>query len=214
MVRQAVTEGKGSGRGRYDRGQPPEARHAEQCNRLLDAAAEVFGAKGYAGATVEAIVSTAGMSRRTFYEHFDDLRDVLLRVHERAADWTYHFVENAMQVEEDPLSRVEAGIRAFVQAVTVRGDLARVVFRETRAAGPQYESRRELELARYASLLAGAVEAAHARGQMTRPPDEATVFALVAGMEAVAMRYLSRGQGTRALESAPLLIELVMRAFK
>jgi AcrR family transcriptional regulator len=206
--------GEGRGRGKYDRGQPAEARHEEQRTRLLEAAAEVFGARGYAGATVEAIVSTAGMSRRTFYEHFADLRDVLLQVDERASASTYRYVENAVRAVEDPIGQVEAGIRAFLQAVTLKGDLARVVFRETRAAGPQYESRRELELSRYASLLFGAVEGAHARGQMGRAPDEMTVFALVAGMEAVAMRYLARGEEGGALDAAPLLIELVLRAFR
>ena len=38
-------------------------------HRLLDAAGHVFAEMGWANATVEAIVTRAGMSRRTFYEH-------------------------------------------------------------------------------------------------------------------------------------------------
>lgn len=38
--------------------------------RLLDAALDVFHAKGYAAATIDEIVAAAGASRATFYTHF------------------------------------------------------------------------------------------------------------------------------------------------
>jgi enolase len=63
------------GRGKYDRTRSPDERQKDQLRRLLDAAAHVFAEKGWAEATVETIVTRAGMSRRTFYEHFDDLKD-------------------------------------------------------------------------------------------------------------------------------------------
>lgn len=50
--------------------------------RLLDAARQVFGASGYASATVDDIITTAGTSRATFYRYFrskDDLFDELSR---------------------------------------------------------------------------------------------------------------------------------------
>src|SRR5687768_14436637 len=80
------------GPGRYDRTMPASERREEQRRRLLAAAAEMFADKGYAGATVEGIVSRAGMSRRTFYEHFADLGDALLKLHDHAASLAYHFV--------------------------------------------------------------------------------------------------------------------------
>lgn len=40
--------------------------------RILSAATEVFAEKGFAGATVEAITSTAGISMRMLYHYFDD----------------------------------------------------------------------------------------------------------------------------------------------
>ena len=50
--------------------------------RLLDAARDVFGSSGYASATVDDIITTAGTSRATFYRYFrskEDLFDELSR---------------------------------------------------------------------------------------------------------------------------------------
>ena len=202
------------GRGKYDRTQSTEDRRGEQRVRLLDAAAEAFASKGFANASVRDIVTTAGMSRRTFYEHFEDLRDVLLQVHDRAASLAFRFVDERVRAESDPFARVQAGVTAFLSILGEKGDLARVLFREIRAAGPAEQARHEALLSRYVGLLFEGVADAYAKGVATRPPDELTIFALVSAMEAVAMRYVARHEEARAVEAAPTLIELVVRAFK
>src|SRR5687767_6279952 len=45
---------------------------ASQRGRLLVAMSDVVGEKGYAAATVADVLAKAGVSRRTFYEHFAD----------------------------------------------------------------------------------------------------------------------------------------------
>jgi AcrR family transcriptional regulator len=203
-------------RGRYDRQKSPEQRQKEQRRRLLDAAADVFAAQGFAGTSVETIVEKAGMSRRTFYEHFDDLKDILLQVHDRAASLAFRFVEAAVRSvdENDPVSRISAGVTAFLGIVAEHADLSRVVFREVRAAGPEHELRRDVVLGRYVALLFEGFSAAHARGLVSRPPDELTLYTLVSGLESVAMRYVARGEAARAVEAAPAMVELLMRAFR
>lgn len=212
----ADTGARAPSRGRYDRTQTPEEREREQRRRLLDAAAEVFSTRGFAGASVEMVVERAGMSRRTFYQHFDDLQDVLLKVHDRSASLAYRFVEAAVRSvdENDPVSQLGAGITAFLGIVAQYADLARVVFREVRAAGPEHELRRDVVLGRYVTLLFERLSAAHARGAIARPPDELTLYTLVSGMESVAMRYVARHEEARVLEAAPTLVALLLAAFR
>lgn len=202
------------GRGKYDRAQSPAQRHEEQRVRLLGAAAEVFAAKGFANTSVADIVAAAGMSRRTFYEHFDDLRDVLLQVHERASNLAFRYVESRARAEAEPNARVRAGVEAFLTVLAEQGDLARVLFREVRAAGPKNEAVHEAQISRYVGLVFEGVADAYAKGTATRPPDELTIFALVSAMEAVALRYVVRREEARAIEAAPMLVELMVRAFK
>jgi AcrR family transcriptional regulator len=173
----------------------------------------VFAKKGFAGATIEAVVAEAGMSRRTFYEHFDDLRDVLLRLHDRAANQSYRVVEACALAQEHPNDQIRAGVEAFLGLIAHFGDEARVMFREVRAAGPEHEVRREALLSRFAALLSRGIARAHAMGIASQPPDELRIFALVAGMEAVGMRYLERREAERASEAAPALVDMIIRAF-
>src|SRR3954468_19237775 len=46
--------------------------------RILVAMYELVAKRGYRGTTIEHIVKRAGISRATFYEHFDDRDDCLL----------------------------------------------------------------------------------------------------------------------------------------
>ena len=46
--------------------------------RILVAMAEIVAKRGYQGTTIEHIVKRAGVSRATFYEHFENREDCLL----------------------------------------------------------------------------------------------------------------------------------------
>jgi AcrR family transcriptional regulator len=52
--------------------------------RLLDAAAEAFSDQGYAGASIDAIASRAGVTGGAFYKHFASKAELLLQVVEQA----------------------------------------------------------------------------------------------------------------------------------
>jgi AcrR family transcriptional regulator len=198
-------------RGKYDRGQTAKVRRAAQREALLDAATHVIARRGFAHASVETIVRRAGMSRRTFYEHFKDLRDVLHKIHDRAADLAFAFISAQLKAERDPLAQIRSGIHSYLGAIAANPEVARVVFREVRAAGPEYEPRREKETERYTQLLLGSLQLAHRRGQLTHPPDETTAYAISAAVEAVALRSL--GAAPPDPSAAEALVRLAFRAF-
>ena len=59
----------------------PDARAA-----LLDAAAKAFASHGYAGASVDRIAREAGLSKGTFYWHFDSKEELFLGLIEERID--------------------------------------------------------------------------------------------------------------------------------
>ena len=69
---------RSGGPGKYDRGRSPRERWDEQHTKLLEAATVVIARRGFGAAAVEGVIAQAGMSRRTFYEHFDDMHDLLV----------------------------------------------------------------------------------------------------------------------------------------
>src|ERR671937_1467189 len=64
---------------------PLEVRLSVQRRRLFHAAATVFARVGYAEASAEAISREAGMSKATFYEHFDNKEECIPALFDRAA---------------------------------------------------------------------------------------------------------------------------------
>ncbi len=198
--------------GKYDRKQSAASRRREQRAKLLGAAAAVFASRGYAEASVEAIVVRAGMSRRTFYEHFRDLREVLLRLHERSARFSVAYVRRAVQAERDPVRSVEAGIRAFLELCAANEELARVLFREVRGAG--YEARREALEDAFAGLLLGGLRRAHKRGAISHAPDSLTVTALIGALETIAMRLVEHGDGARLPSLTPMFVRMTLGSFR
>ena len=58
----------------------PRAEDAGGRDAILDAAAAVFTERGYRGATVGAILARAGLSKGTFYWHFESKDELMLAV--------------------------------------------------------------------------------------------------------------------------------------
>jgi AcrR family transcriptional regulator len=212
-AKQTRTPDKAPGRGKYDRSHTPDERAREQRRRIFLAAARVFSARGYANSTVDDICTEAGVSRRTFYEHFEDLRDCLVKLHERVANRAFRAVEQYCRAQEHPNDQLRAGVEGLLGMIANFPDEAKVIFREVRSAGPELEARREALLQRFASLMFEGIARAQALGVCRLPPDEIRVYALVAAMEAVGMRYVERGEHARAIEAAPALVDMVIRAF-
>jgi AcrR family transcriptional regulator len=178
-------------RGKYDRTLSATQRKREQRRTLLLAATSVFAKQGFAGACVEDIVREAGMSRRTFYEHFDDLADALAGVHEASGKIAVRWVEEALSSEGDPSRKLERGIRALLELISENTGLARVLFGDMRIAGPKFDARQEKLRAHFGGLLKSTLIEAHARGDLPRAPDDVSITAIVAAIEAVGAKMAS-----------------------
>jgi TetR/AcrR family transcriptional regulator, mexJK operon transcriptional repressor len=61
-------------------GRPSRADALRLRERILIAATELFLAEGYGSTSIEAVASRAGISKRTFYDRFDDKSDVFAAV--------------------------------------------------------------------------------------------------------------------------------------
>lgn len=188
------------------------AQRGDPRGRLLHAAAHVF-AKGFGQASVAAIVKRAGTSRRTFYEQFDDLTDALVQLYDASACVLLQTVETAFHTGEDARSRLTNAMEAYVTGIATNADLARIIYSEIRAAGPDQALRHQNTLTRFAALLRRWARGARAEGLIARLPDDLTVWATLTGIEGVAMRYVYDGDERRLARSVPRLVELVLRAF-
>jgi AcrR family transcriptional regulator len=204
---------RAGGRGRYDRSQTTQERYDAVHERLLDAATEVFAARGYAGTRVEDLVDHAGISRRTLYEHFDTVNAILDEVYERAVRISFTTVVQQLMGVTDPIERVEVGVRAYYEMIRANPSAATVVFEVYRNAGPVQAAKYELNTTRFATLMLEFLTVAFAAGRLSRAPDEVTVYALTKGLDGVAIRALSRGEVATLPDLAPVMARLIRAAF-
>src|ERR671912_9245 len=124
---------------------PLEVRQDRQRRRLYAAAGAVFAHVGYADATAEAIAREAGMSKATFYEHFDNKEDCIVALHD---DATRAVLEAMRRTGDDyggadTSGRVRAVIHTFLDAFAIVGAVVGLASRQIRHGEP--EDVRDLE---------------------------------------------------------------------
>jgi AcrR family transcriptional regulator len=121
--------------------------------RMLEAMAQAVAIKGYASATVADVVAGAGVSRKTFYEHFTDKEDCFLAACEYVAGALYDTLARAIASAPTPDERLERLVRGYVRTLRAspRGAIAFVI--EARAATPKIREHHRRILERFAELV-------------------------------------------------------------
>lgn len=91
-------------------------RYSKQRTDLLRAAARLAAQKGYEGTRVADIVSEAGLSKSTFYEHFSTKEECFVELHRRTTAQMLRSAVDAAEesVEKGPQRCLVAVIRAFI----------------------------------------------------------------------------------------------------
>ncbi len=146
-------------------GLPGEVVAGSQRSRLAEAVAQAADEKGYAATTVADIVGRAGVSRTTFYEHFEDKKACFLSSYDASSERHFEGVRDAMAAAGEPVERVRAGVTAYLGGLSESPAYARAFLVEVLAAGPAGVERRTRSTERYVQLMASW----HAELRTTRP---------------------------------------------
>src|SRR3954452_8349070 len=143
--------------------QLPRGRHrltreevtASQRGRMLEAMAGAVAKKGYANMAVADVVSGAGVSRETFYQHFADKEDFFLAAFDRGVDAVRQTMVDAVAGRPaDPLSRYDRALDAYLDLLCIEGATARVFLVDVSAAGPRALARRREVVAEFVDVIA------------------------------------------------------------
>jgi AcrR family transcriptional regulator len=124
-----------------------------QRERILSAVADVTSVAGYREMTVEDVIVTAGISRRTFYEHFTNKDDAFLAAFDAVLEQLLSTVQEAYEGEEDGAERLRAGLAAFLDFLAREPAFARMCIVEALAAGSEAVQRRNTAMATFARII-------------------------------------------------------------
>ncbi len=187
-------------------GLDPSLVAASQRTRMLEAVGGAVAEKGYAATTIDDIVRGAGVSKKTFYEHFQDKLGCFLaalrggqrralRARARGAGRG----SGERGADDAWRERTHAGIRAYLRWLAAEPALARVFLIEVAAAGPEALARRERLRDRYAGRMRDLQDGD------TGVPEE-IFHAVVAAADDLVVRRLREGRDLLELE--PVLLRL------
>lgn len=123
-------------------GLAPEAVAASQRERMLDAMAEAVAAKGYPQATVADVVAGAGVSRKTFYQHFADKEKCFLAAYDAGVEQLLEAIMEAEATPGDWVQLMHSRVRAYLETLASAPAFARTFLLEVFAAGPRALARR------------------------------------------------------------------------
>jgi AcrR family transcriptional regulator len=137
------------------------ARKSTQRERLLGGMIAATNQRGYAGATVSAVIAEARVSRPTFYEYFADRGDCLLASIEDVQGELQAAVAQA--VAQRPAHQAMAGaVEALVAYADAQPTRARFLMSESMAGGTAALEHRDRGIAKLASAVERAQRAAGA----------------------------------------------------
>jgi AcrR family transcriptional regulator len=188
---------------------------ASQRTRLIDAMAQMVAEKGYPATTVADVVERAGVSRRTFYEQFDDKEACFLAAYDAGLAAVLCRIGEAVEVNPAApwRERARAGVESFLALLASEPAFAQALQVEILTAGPAALDRRTGMLVMFGGIWRNVHERARAEEPALPPlPDE--VFTILsAGLEEL-IRECIRTRGPAALpELADPILRTVFAVF-
>ena len=149
--------------GRHDLS--PEFVGSHQRERIIDALAATLAERGYAGLTVTEIARRAGVSHRTFYQHFPNKRDAILIAARITVQRAFQAALPAYLAHPDDWpAALRAAIAALFDTMASEPSQALMGFVNVFGAGPPALKLREATVEALTQQLdSGARRAGHAR---------------------------------------------------
>lgn len=124
--------------------QLPSGRHglprsfveSNQRQRILRAVVEVASGTGYGGLTVRDVIERAGVSRRTFYEHFENKEQAFLAAYDLVVSRLAVEVQASSTRGQSWSEKIGLGLATFLDRLAGDPALAHLCVVEVLAAGP------------------------------------------------------------------------------
>jgi AcrR family transcriptional regulator len=191
---------------------PLEVRQDRQRRRLYAAAGAIFAGVGYADATAEAIAREAGMSKATFYEHFDNKEECIIALFDAATGAVLEAMRRTGDdhAGDDPGGRARAVINTFVEVLAAFPDEAQTLLVEIIGAGPRAMERRDRVLAEYASYVDEVNREDAERYGVVRLASPHDAFAIVGAIVELVSRQIRTQDPVEIGELEPVLERLIL----
>lgn len=189
---------------------PRTERGRKTVRKLLEAAAQEFGRRGYHEAAITGITQRAGVALGTFYTYFESKEELFRALVRDMSQATRAHVAEAVRGAPDRLAAERLGLAAFLEFTRAHPELYRIVEEAQFVAEDVYR-------AHYLSFVEGyrqGLAAAGARGEIAEGPDELRAWALIGMSVFLGMRYGIWNHDLDPAEVADRAIDMVSEGLR
>jgi AcrR family transcriptional regulator/DNA-binding MarR family transcriptional regulator len=169
----------------HPKGHEPPDGHGQvaevQRARMLTAMVQEASERGVANVSVGHVVARSGVSRRTFYEIFDDREDCFLAAFDEALRGVAASVLPAYEAPGLWRTRIRAGLTTLLECLEYDRATGRLLVAESLAAGPRALERRQGVLARIIPII----EEGRTEAKANADPPALTAEGIVGGVLSV-----------------------------
>jgi AcrR family transcriptional regulator len=189
---------------------PRTERGRRTVRKLLEAAAQEFGERGFHEAAITGITARAGVALGTFYTYFTSKEELFRALVQDMSDAVRAHVAEAVASAPDRLAAERIGLAAFIAFVRRHPELYRIIEEAQFVAEDVYRRHYLTFVEGYGRNLAVARE----RGQISNGPDELRAWALIGMSVFLGMRYGIWRQDMTPEQVADLAIDFVSEGLR
>jgi len=169
--------------------------------QLLDAAMEIFVARGYHAAAMDEIAERAGVSKPVLYQHFPGKQELYLALLDESVESLVETVRTALRSTNENKQRVSATFSAYFEYVAEHRGTFRLVF-ESDFNDPAVRERLDTADRKCADMISQVI-----KEDAGLADDEAHLLGIsLVGMAQVSARYWLGTLGTIPREAAEQLV--------
>lgn len=186
-----------------------EELRASQRGRLICAVADAVAAKGYAATTVADVLALAGVSRRTFYEHFEDKEACFLASYDAGAEAIFDAMAAAVDPTASWQETLDAVFATWLEFLDADLAFTRAYMIEFWGAGDAARGRWEKRRDRTARLLRMLHERAREEDPEILEVSDTIVTAVVGGVNRAVVSHVMSDDDAPLIELKPDLLRFI-----
>jgi AcrR family transcriptional regulator/DNA-binding MarR family transcriptional regulator len=173
---------------------------------MLNAAGEIVSEYGYGRMSVALIVTRAGVSRETFYDHFENCEDCFLAAFDEAVTHMTAVMAPAYEGEGRWSERLRGALAALLRFLEYEPTIGSLVFVDALGGGSRVLEHR----ARVLEKLRRVIEEGQSQARPGRVPPRLTAEGVVGGVLGVIHARLIQGRRARLIALAGPLMSMIV----
>jgi AcrR family transcriptional regulator len=185
----AVTDSEAQDSPASDGKAPRTARGERTLRKILDAARDEFGERGFSDSSIVAITQRAGVALGTFYTYFDSKEAVFQALVRDMSAQVRDHVAPAFVEATDAIDGERRALESFLRFAGLHRDVYRIIDEAEFVEPDAYREHYETTATRIAARLVTGREAGHVRGDLSDDELEVLAWAIMGDNVFVGLRY-------------------------